>query len=346
LPLIAAARGLAVQLFAAEDTVEALAPLDGRIEVHRVRPWRGWAGLLAWEQVVLPRLLRRAGVEVTFSPANYTPLLAPHPVVLLGTATGMIARERRFAMRIYWAVLTVMTWLSLLACRRAVAVSDFVRRDLTPGPMRFLRARVAVVPHGVAREFHDDGGMRENFLLAVADLYPQKNLHTLIEAFARLAAVRPELTLRIAGRRIDEPYSSSLEVLTAQQGLAGRVWFLGGISPQSLVELYRRCAVFVFPSTVESFGMPLLEAMASGAPIACSRSAAMPEVLGEAGMYFDPDDAADMARAISMLLDDATLRRDLARRGLARAAGFSWDAAAAETVAVLRAAKGGSADVR
>jgi glycosyltransferase involved in cell wall biosynthesis len=97
---------------------------------------------------------------------------------------------------------------------------------------------------------------------------------------------------------------------------------------------------------VESFGMPLLEAMASGAPIACSRSAAMPEVLGEAGMYFDPDDAADMARAISMLLDDATLRRDLARRGLARAAGFSWDAAAAETVAVLRAAKGGSADVR
>jgi glycosyltransferase involved in cell wall biosynthesis len=338
LPLIAADPDVAVHLFAADDTVAALAPLDGRIALRRVRPWRGWAGLLAWEQIVLPRLLRRDRIDVTFSPANFTPLLAPSPVVLLGTATGMIARERRLHMRVYWAVLTAMTWLSLLVCRRAAAVSAFVRDALTPGPLHILRRRVTVVHHGVAAAFHADDAPREAFLLAVADLYPQKNLHTLIDAFAALAADRPALTLRIAGRPIDESYAEALTVQVARLGLARRVAFLGGVPQAALAELYRRCAVFIFPSTVESFGMPLVEAMASGAPIACAHAAAMPEVLGEAGVYFDPDDATDMAQAIGGLLDDAPLRRDLAARGLARAAQFSWEAAGASTLAVLHAA--------
>ena len=338
LPLIATAPDISVRLFAADDTVAALAPIDARIELRRVRPWRGWAGLLAWEQIVLPRLLRRDRIDVTFSPANFTPLLAPAPVVLLGTATGMIARERRLHMRVYWAVLTAMTWLSLLVCRRAAAVSTFVRDNLTPGPMRFLRGRVTVVHHGVAAEFQADGGPREQFLLVVADLYPQKNLHTLIDAFAAVATERPALALRIAGRPIDESYAAELTARVARLGLAARVAFLGGVSQDALAELYRRCAVFVFPSTVESFGMPLLEAMASAAPIACARAAAMPEVLGDAGLYFDPDDAAAMARAIATLLDDDSRRRDLAARGLARAAQFTWAAAAAATVNVLRAA--------
>jgi glycosyltransferase involved in cell wall biosynthesis len=340
LPLIAAAPDVAARLFAADDTVAALAPIDARIELCRVRPWRGWAGLLAWEQIVLPRLLRRDRIDVTFSPANFTPLLAPSPVVLLGTATGMIVRERRLHMRVYWAVLTAMTWLSLLVCRRAAAVSAFVRDNLTPGPMRALRSRVTVVHHGVGAEFRADNGPREAFLLAVADLYPQKNLHRLIEAFAALATARPDLTLRIAGRPIDESYAAELAAQVARLGLAGRIAFLGGVPREELAALYRRCAVFVFPSTVESFGMPLLEAMASAAPIACARAAAMPEVLGEAGLYFDPDDAAGMARAIAILLDDESRRRDLAAQGLARAALFSWDAAAASTLTVLRAAAG------
>jgi glycosyltransferase involved in cell wall biosynthesis len=339
LPLIAAEPDIAGLLFAADDTVAALAPVDARIELRRVRPWRGWAGLLAWEQIVLPRLLRRDRIDVTFSPANFTPLLAPAPVVLLGTATGMIARERRLHMRVYWAVLTAMTWLSLLVCRRAAAVSAFVRDNLTPGPMKFLRRRVTVVHHGVSAEFRADNEPREPFLLAVADLYPQKNLHTLIDAFAELAATRPALALRIAGRPIDEGYAAALTAQVARLGLAARVAFLGGVSQDALAELYRRCAVFVFPSTVESFGMPLLEAMASAAPIACARAAAMPEVLGDAGLYFDPDDAAEMARTIATLIDDETRRRALAERGLERAAQFTWTTAAAATVAVLRAGR-------
>jgi len=340
LPLIAAAPDIAGLLFAAEDTVAALAPVDPRIELRRVRPWRGWAGLLAWEQVVLPRLLRRDRIDVTFSPANFTPLLAPSPVVLLGTATGMIARERRLHMRVYWAVLTAMTWLSLLVCRRAASVSAFVRDNLTPGPMKVLRRRVTVVHHGVAAEFRADSAPREPFLLAVADLYPQKNLHRLIEAFAVLAAARPALTLRIAGSPIDETYTAELTAQVARLGLGPRVAFLGGVAQDTLAELYRRCAVFVFPSTVESFGMPLVEAMASAAPIACARAAAMPEVLGDAGLYFDPDDTAGMARTIAALLDDEARCRDLAARGLARAAQFTWTAAAAATLDVLHAAGG------
>ncbi len=105
-----------------------------------------------------------------------------------------------------------------------------------------------------------------------------------------------------------------------------------------LLELYRRCAVFVFPSTVETFGNPLVEAMACGAPIASSNAAAMPEVLGEAALFFDPALIDGMAAALGRLLDDAGLRRELGCKAAARARQFSWPRCAEATLSVIREA--------
>jgi glycosyltransferase involved in cell wall biosynthesis len=337
LPPLAAAPEFAVHLYAAADTLALLAPIDARVHIREVAPWRGRLGEALWEQLRLPALLRADRIDVTFAPANFAPLAAPRPVVLLRNALGVIRHERRPAMLAYWAMLSLATWASMLRATRVLAVSDYARRSIA-GP---FGGAATIVPHGVAEMFRPGDEKREEFVLAVADLYTQKNLHTLVEAFALLRATRPALTLHIAGRRVDEGYARSLERRIAALGLSEAVRFAGVVAPDALAALYRRCAVFVFPSTVETFGNPLIEAMASGAPIACARAAAMPEILGDAGVYFDPHDAADMAREIAALLDDESLRRRSAERGIARAKGFTWTETAARTATVLREAAGG-----
>jgi glycosyltransferase involved in cell wall biosynthesis len=340
LPLLAGEPGLTLHLFASGETLGRLASEDPRIRVHCVTPWHGRAALVLWEQMRFPAILRGAGIDVTFSPANFGPLLAPRPVILLRNALGMIGRDRRLAIRVYWAFLAVATWLSLAFCRRAIAVSEYARRAIVPGPLAILRRRVTIIPHGVAEMFRSGaGGARasaEPYVLAVADLYPQKNLLKLIEAFAMLHSTRPRLALRIAGRRVDVAYARELEVAVERYGLGGAVAFLGEVAPETLAGLYRGCAVFAFPSTVETFGNPLVEAMAAGAPIACSKAAAMPEILADAGLYFDPEDALTIADRIATLLDDPALSCALAQRGAERARRFSWAETARRTAAVLR----------
>ena len=180
------------------------------------------------------------------------------------------------------------------------------------------------------------GAKREKFLLAVSDLYVQKNFKNLLSAMARLTPDHPDLTLKIAGRPIDEDYFAELKQVVAEEGLEGKVEFLGGVPPRELAELYRRCGVFVFPSTVETFGNPLVEAMASGAPMACSNTAAMPEVVGDAAEFLSPEDVGNMASAIDHLLKNAKLRRELSLKGVKRAKAFSWQRTAEKTLAVIK----------
>lgn len=342
LPRLAADDRLAVELVAPPDVIERLQPLDPKISIQTVAPWHGFFGRLAWEQLVLPRLLRRARADVTFSPANYGPLFAPAPVVLLRSSFRVIDHEPRFHMRLYWIGLMIMTALSLMRAPRAIAVSDYARDAL--GFRRLgLAGRIAVIHHGVAAGFAPGQSQQEStpaapLLLAVADLYLQKNLHTLIEAVAALKKDRPGLRLIIVGRPVDTAYTARLQADIKRLGLDDTVELPGAVAPEALADYYRRCTLFVFPSTVETFGNPLVEAMASGAPVVSSNSAAMPEILGAAGRYFDPLDAEDMARSIAAALDDAPGRAAMARRGIERANQFSWDTTARKTADVLIAA--------
>jgi len=148
----------------------------------------------------------------------------------------------------------------------------------------------------------------------------------------------PDILLKIAGRPVDKDYFESLQQIVRDENLEKNVQFLGEVKPADLVDLYQQCGVFVFPSSVETFGNPLVEAMASAAPIACSKTAAMPEVVGEAALFFDPADAEDMARAIERLMGDAELRRELSNRARLRAGNYSWKGTAARTLNVIKLA--------
>jgi glycosyltransferase involved in cell wall biosynthesis len=174
--------------------------------------------------------------------------------------------------------------------------------------------RVRVVHHGIDHaRFTPDRGSREPFLLYPARPWPHKNHARLFEAFALVRRERPELRLVLTGGGHGPgPHPPGVEV----RGL---------VSAEELVRLYRRAAALVFPSLYEGFGAPPLEAMACGCPVACSNAGSLPEIVGDAARLFDPRDPAEIASAIADVLDR---REEWSARGPARAAGFTWEAAA------------------
>lgn len=316
-------------------------PPEG-VRLHLMQFRTGFWRLLLWEQMALPILAREMMATVTFSPANYGPFAAPHPVIMLRNSLAVVQREKRFSKRVYWTMLAMATALSLLTCRRAIAVSEYARRSLSFGLPEWTIKRVQVIPHGVSHRFTPDPSTPREpcTLLAVCDIYVQKNLHTLIQAVADLRIEHPHIRVRVAGRIIDPNYHTELIDQIARLGLEDTVEFLGSCTPDQLIDLYRRCTLFVFPSTIETFGNPLVEAMACGTPIASSNTSAMPEVAGDAARLFNPLDAKEMAGVISGLLSDPVAREKLAQQALQRSQLYSWRQTAIATADVFVDAAG------
>ena len=336
LPHLADDTRIEVHVFLHANQFHQFDPIDDRIRVHLFNFTEGFIRSLFWEQVVVPMTARSMRADVTFSLANYGPLFAPRPVIMLRNSLSVVGRERRFWKRIYWVGLALMTLISLLSSRHAIAVSEYSRRSLTFGLKRTARRKVSVVHHGVDEVYSPlGGGTRNSYLLAVSDIYVQKNFHTLVQALAIARKRCPDLRLKVAGRRIDEGYFKEVDASIRHMGLEDAVEFLGQLSKESLRRHYRNCAVFVFPSTIETFGHPLVEAMASGAPIACSNRTAMPEILGEAGQYFDPLDPNEMADTIVRIILEPGLAEALSERGLRQVEQFSWRRSAKLTADVL-----------
>ncbi|MEK9724361.1 MAG: glycosyltransferase [Rhodospirillaceae bacterium] len=339
LPLLAADQDLDVHVCLHEDQRDLLPTNLERVQYHYQRCRRGFWRILFREQVELPRLARRIGAKATFSPANFGPFFLRNHVVLIRNAVSVGFVERRPIKLAYWALLYLATLTSLITCRRAIAVSNYAKRGIEGTFWRFLSRRLVVVPHGVDKTYlgnHADSRRDGRFLLSVSDIYVQKNFIGLIKVVAKLRDEFPDIRLRVAGSPVDEEYFNSLVELIRRERLEEHVEFLGHVAPARLKELYEQCEVFVFPSTVETFGNPLVEAMACGAPIASSNSAAMPEVLGDAAVFFDPNSVDDMTRVLSGLLNDDAGRKALTEKALVRSNMYSWDETKRRTVDVIR----------
>ena len=337
LPHLAAMPELELHLLLHKDQLELFYPVSETVNVILTNFRPGFFRTLMWEQLAIPLYAWSMGADVVYSPANYGPVFARNHVISLSNAISVIRFTRTLRPILYWLALGCATFISLFSAKKAIAVSGYMKRLLTFGS---LRKKTLVVPHSVRPVAPDRmHGIKPGAdILAVSDIYIQKNYHTLLRAHAILTKKTPELRLVIAGREIDFVYAQSLRELTRELGLEDNVVFLGHVETDELLELYQSCRIFVFPSLVESFGMPLLEAMAVGAPIACSNTAAMPEVLGDTGVYFDPNDKKDIAAKIEELLSSEKLCAKLGKNAAERARSFSWADAAAQTCEVLREA--------
>ena len=329
---------LDVHLCAHEDQKDTLPKNIENINYHFLNFERGFWKVLIREQFELPSLARRIKADVTFSPANYGPIFAPNTIVMLRNAVSVGFLERRPIKLAYWALLFIATLVSLLVCRRAIAVSNYASR-VGPGFIwNWSKAKTSVIPHGVDSQFfvNKDVSRNPNTLLAVSDIYVQKNFKTLLLAVSELIKNNPEIHLKIAGRPIDVEYMQELEFLVKDKKLQNHVTFLGEQGVSELISLYQECGLFVFPSTDETFGNSLVEAMACGAPIASSNAAAMPEVLGDAGLYFNPNKVEDMRDIIFELLSDQGLCYSLSKLAETRSHEFSWEKTAARTKLVFQ----------
>jgi glycosyltransferase involved in cell wall biosynthesis len=201
-----------------------------------------------------------------------------------------------------------------------IVPSAFVR-DRAVELLSLDGTRIRVIHHGIDHERFSPGGEpREPFLLYPARPWPHKNHAVLYEAFARIRRDRPELRLVLTGGGHGGTFPEGVETQ-------------GNVALDELVSLYRRAAAVVFPSLYEGFGLPPLEAMACGCPVACSAAAALPEVCGDAARYFPPDDPQEMAAAVEDVLDDPA---GWSARGIARAAAFTWERSAAAHEDVYR----------
>jgi glycosyltransferase involved in cell wall biosynthesis len=213
---------------------------------------------------------------------------------------------------------------------RVIVVSEQTKRDLI-GLAEVPAERVVVVPNGVAERFRPDGPLANGrpYALVVGSLERRKDPLTAVEGFALLGS--DELRLVFAGP--DRGDGAAARAAAARRGIEARVEFKGHVSEDELAALYRGAACLVFPSRDEGFGLPLLEAMASGVPVVASRAGALPEIAGDAAILVDPGNPVALAGGIERALAD---RERLVAAGLERARAFSWAETAERTLAVYR----------
>jgi glycosyltransferase involved in cell wall biosynthesis len=209
--------------------------------------------------------------------------------------------------------------------RKLKLIPEAVDHDLfKPGEAEEARARVATY------------GVTKPFVLFVSSLWPYKNCDGLLRAWALARGELGGRQLAVVGAGRDETYVASLHALADELGIAEDVVFVGGIPLEQTVSFYRAADLFVYPSLNETFGLPLLEAMACGCPVVTSDTSAMPETAGGAAVLADPNDPASIARAIVEVAGPGRDRlRDL---GLNRASQFTWAATGAATLDVYREA--------
>ena len=302
-----------------------------------------------WHLLRLPLLLRSHNCDLVFLPAGNRRLAWWYGVPSLATVHDLSqfhVPQKYDPLRMLYVMRVLPRLMRRLS--RVIAVSDSTRRDLE-AHARVPTARIAVIPNGadLSRFFPRDRqaaraelgaslAVPGDLLLYVARLeHPGKNHIRLLEAFERLTnrTDRP-LTLALAGGRWNG--AEVIEAKVHQLGLEKQVVFLGFVPDETLPLLYAAADLLVFPSLFEGFGIPLLEAMASGTPVCTSNVSSMPEVVGDAGLLFDPLDTEDIAATMLRLLDDRELRDRLVARGLIRARDFTWEASAAMVVQAMR----------
>jgi glycosyltransferase involved in cell wall biosynthesis len=293
------------------------------------------------QQWAVPRVLRAVAADLYHSPFYLMPFRpgVPTVVTIYDLIPFRYPRDYTPTQRLIFAI---TARLAVRAAQVVIAPSTSTAHDLECF-LGLPADRIAVTAAAAAPAFRPQGTatiaavrarlkLPEHYVLYVGSNKRHKNLVRLVEAWARL---QPQaLSLIIAG--VWDPRYMEARRRAAALALGDAIRFLGSVPEDALPALYSGATLFVFPSLCEGFGLPVIEAMACGVPVACSATSSLIEVAGQHAVLFDPLDVDAMADTIREILHDAERRETLGRRSLERAAQFSWDETARHTLGVYR----------
>ncbi len=292
-----------------------------------------------WMQLLLPWDLSRLRLPLCHFTNFLAPLRIPCPYLVTIHDMSLFKFGSMHTRKSLWAVRSLLPMVARRAAA-VVAVSDSARKDIV-SVLGVPAKNVEVVYEASGPQFkvlnepserlrasvgHD---LHEPFILSVCTIQPRKNLRRLLSAFAQLVKKgRPE-TLVFVGQ-LGWKYTGLLREIE-RMNLKERVRFLGYVPDADMPAIYNLAKALAFPSLYEGFGLPIIEAMACGTPVLTSNCSSMPEVAGNAALLVDPLSLDSIVEGLDCILGDETLRARVREAGLARAAQFSWQRAAAET---------------
>ncbi len=305
---------------------------------------------ILWEQLVLPCLLKKECVDVLFSPGNICPVFSTIPNVVMVQNIEPFYKEhskgKELTQRIRLKLLRSLTMLSVKRAQRVIFPSTNARVLIEESGILFKHAEV--IYHGIdketfypraedetSRQFKKKYGL-DKFILYVSHIQRYKNFLELIKAFILLRGkIDDNIRLVFAGRCFDEEYYKEMQDFIREHRYEDRIIFLGNVPYEELPFLYSDCMIFVYPSTCESFGMTLVEAMVCGTPVLASQIEPMPEICADAAIYFDPTNPAAIADVIHKTLLDKNIVSQLKTNSLKRSKDFSWENTAIGTLRVF-----------
>lgn len=301
------------------------------------------------EHFLLPWKLKRAGTDV-LNTGNIAPMWVP--CKLVATVKTMHAFTTPDALspqkRLYRKVIGNQT---VKRADLVIANSESNRSDIAHYfGVQEERIRIVyeALDHGLfypaasdseseeSAGYLEKAGIRHPFVLFVSSFWRYKNAEVLIRATAEWREKHPDLTCVLVGYFPDRDYEREMRDLARSLGVEEQVKFAGGLPQSDIVHLYRTALALVYPSRYETFGLPLLEAMACGCPVVAADASSLPEIAGDAGLLFDPDQQSELVERVIKLLEDSEYRSRRIELGIKRAREFSWRRTAAETLDVYR----------
>lgn len=304
-------------------------------------PWYTWR-----EQLLYPFWLRSFRLDLMHFLHFNVPFLyrrpyvvTVHDLILLSHPTTRATTLGPLLYRLKFALYRLVIGRAVSDARAIIAVSNCTKNEILGRLPSAKQKKIVVTYEACAPSLskpadHDalsEKAVATPFALYVGNAYPHKNLERLIDAFAVFRGRRPNWRLVLVGT--EDYFYARLKREVAERKLGDGVTFFGHATDEELAALYDSASFYVFPSLCEGFGLPPLEAMCHGLPVASSKASCMPEILGDAAAYFDPEDPADIARAMDALAGDESLRTALATKGRQRATTFDWKRCAEQTKA-------------
>ncbi len=333
-----------VQVDASRPTTEAAVADSNRSPIDMLRMYRAVA---------------RSSLDMMFFPAVYSWFPVPLKLPTMLTVLDAIAEHYPklifpgWRSRLFW---TIKMKLAVWSSQRILTISNAAKEEIVQyiGVRPELIDVTSAAPNPLFRRTDDTAFItaarrRANLpaeapvIVFVGGLAPHKNLHGLLDGFERalgkgeLEEVHLALVGDFRGAGFFSNYESLSQRVESSEQLRSRVHFSGYIADEDLVAIYSSSLAAAMPSYSEGFGLPAIEAMACGAPVLSSDRGSLPEVVGDAGVYFDPFDVESIANAMIAIVNDDALRGRLAARAVERAAGFTWERAARMTLAHLDA---------